>query len=49
MKTHHTETDVLRLTASFSVALLHSAAARMSGMEPAADGDGQRRSPAGPA
>ena len=38
MKTHHTETDVLRLTASFSVALLHSAAARMSGMEPAADG-----------
>ena len=38
MKTHHTETDVLRLAASFAVALLHSAAARMSGMDPAAEG-----------
>ena len=38
MKSHHTETDVLRLAASFSVALLHSAAARMSGLEPMAEG-----------
>ena len=38
MKTHHTETDVLRLLASFAVALLHSAAARMSGLEPGAEG-----------
>ena len=38
MRTHHTETDVLRLVASFAVALLHSAAARMSGMEPVSEG-----------
>ena len=38
MKTHHTETDVLRLLASFAVALLHSAAARMSGLEPGMEG-----------
>ena len=37
MKTHYTETDVLRLAASFSVVLLHSAASRMSGLEPMAE------------
>ena len=34
MRNHHTETDVLRLLASFAVALLHSAAARMSAVSP---------------
>ena len=38
VKTHHTETDVLRLLASFAVALYHSAAARMSGLEPGMEG-----------
>lgn len=38
MKTHHTETDVLRLAASFAVVLLHAAAARMSALEPMAPG-----------
>ena len=38
MRNHHTETDVLRIAASFAVAMLHSAAARMSAAAPGAEG-----------
>ena len=33
MNEHHTETDILRLTASFAVVLLHVSARRLSGAD----------------